>query len=207
MRSARFLLKAALFSICVMMFSFVGIASASKSTIPTAIHGHVLSYAQTNAAGYGGDIAYATPMKLAIMTVGVPNPSAVSCVGQRCYALSSGTFEYPVISSNRGRSWRNGGHWFAGAWADAAAFASRITTLSVSSAVAWFPGEATGFYSTSSAGRRWYSVAWPGTVARVTGSASVTTVLLVHTDSTSSITRVEYSSRDGGQVWTLQRQW
>lgn len=191
-------------SICIAAFAIVGTASASESTPPTVIHGHVLTYAQTNAAGYGGDIAYATPMKFETISVGVPNPYPVSCFGQRCFALgSTGNFQFPAISSNHGRSWRIGGHWFAGAWADAAAFASRITTLSRSDAVAWFPGQNSGFYSTSTSGRRWYAVVWPGNVTRVTGTVAVTTVILVGLDSATSSTRIEYSSRDGGLVWIL----
>jgi hypothetical protein len=55
--------------------------SASTSTTPAVIHGLLLSYAKSNAAGYGGDIAYGTPMKFETMSVGVPNPDPVTCLG------------------------------------------------------------------------------------------------------------------------------
>lgn len=182
-----------------------GAASASASTAPTVIHAVVLTYARSNAAGYGGDIAYGTPMKFEPMSVGVPNPDPVSCLGQRCFALGyAGAFQYPAISSDHGRTWRNGGHWFAGAWADAAAFASRMTVLTKTEAVAWFPMQNTGFYSTSTAGRRWYSVVWPGNVARVTGSSTGKEITVTVAESTGRGKRIAYGSRDGGLVWTLE---
>ena len=187
-------------------FALFGTASASASTTPTIIHGSILSYSASNAAGYGGDIAYGTPMKFETISVGVPNPDPVSCLGERCFALgSTGDFQFPAVSSDHGRTWRNGGHWFAGARADGAAFASRMTALSASDAVAWVPSQNSGFYSTSTAGRRWFSVVWPGSVTRVTGSSAgeVITVTIVGFNSTQSEKYLRYSSRNGGLVWTL----
>lgn len=194
------------FSAYVVGVAFIGISSASASTTPAIVRGSILSYATTNAAGYGGDIAYGTPMKFEIMTIGVPNPESVSCHGQRCFALgSAGSFEYPAVSSDHGRTWRNGGHWFAGAWADAAAFASRMTVLSATNAVAWVSAQNTGFYSTSTAGRTWYAVHWPGNITRVTGSSTgeVITVTIVGFNSKPSGQSFRYSSRDGGLIWNL----
>jgi hypothetical protein len=193
------------FSVLLLGVSLVATSSASASTYPSKVRGSILSYAVTNAEGYSGDIAYGTPMKFSTMSIGVPNPDPVSCHGARCFALGYTSFQYPAISSDHGRTWRNGGHWFAGAWADAAAFASRMTALSATDAVAWVPGQNTGFYSTSSAGRRWCSVVWPGNVISVHGSSgsNVITVTIVGSNSTRSGKHFSYSSRDGGLVWRL----
>jgi hypothetical protein len=177
--------------------------SASASTTLTLIRGSILSFAATNHEGYGGDVAYGTPMKFPTMSIGVPNPDPVSCLGERCFALGiTGGFQYPAISSDHGRTWRNGGHWFAGAWADAAAFANRVTILSATVAIAWVPMQATGFYSTSTAGRRWCAVVWPGNVTSVHASrgGDVMTVTVVARNSGNTL---RYSSRDGGLVWRL----
>jgi hypothetical protein len=183
--------------------SLTATPSASAATPLAMIRGSILSYAATNHEGYGGDIAYGTPMDFPTVSIGVPNPDPVSCLGERCFALgTNGDFQYPAVSSDHGRTWRNGGHWFAGAWADAAAFASRMTTLSATDAVAWVPMQNTGFYSTSTAGRRWCTVVWPGNVASVHASSDgdVMTVTVVATRSGNTL---RYSSRDGGLVWRL----
>jgi hypothetical protein len=181
-------------------------SSASASTYPAIVRGSILSYAVTNAAGYGGDIAYGTPMKFPTMSIGVPNPDPVSCHGERCFALgSTGAFQFPAISFDHGRTWRNGGHWFAGAWADAAAFASRMTALSATDAIAWVPSQGSGFYATTTAGRRWCSVVWPGNVIGVAGSKSddVITVTIVGFNSSRSGKHFRYRTSDGGVVWRL----
>jgi hypothetical protein len=181
-------------------------ASASASTYPAIIRGSILSYAVTNAAGYNGDVAYGAPMKFQTMSVGVPNPDPVSCIGARCFGLgSTGDFQFPAISSNHGRTWRNGGHWFAGAWADGAAFSTRMTALSANSAIAWVPMQNSGFYSTTSAGRRWCSVVWPGNVIGVRESMAgkAITVSIVGFNSNQSERHFSYTSRDGGLIWRL----
>jgi hypothetical protein len=197
-----------LFSVCFVGFSLAATswASASTSMSPAVIRGSILTYAASNAAGYGGDLAYGTPIKFQTMSVGVPNPDPVSCHGERCFALGlTGDFQFPAVSSDHGRTWRIGGHWFAGAWADAAAFSSQMTALSPTVAVAWVPMQNTGFYSTSTAGRKWYAVVWPGNVASVTGShtGEVITVTIAGFDSTRFGKILSYSSPDGGLVWRL----
>jgi hypothetical protein len=190
-------------SLCLLGATLSVASSASASTPLALIRGTILSYAATNHEGYGGDIAYGTPIKFPAISVGVPNPDPVSCLGERCFALgTSGAYQYPAVSLDHGRSWRIGGHWFAGAWADAAAFASQMTTLSATDAVAWAPTQNTGFYSTSSAGRRWCTVVWPGGVTGVHASSAgkVITVTVVATNSGDTL---RYSSRDGGLVWRL----
>jgi hypothetical protein len=181
--------------------------AASASTKPAIVRGHVLSYAESNAAGYVGDVAYGTPEIFQSTSVGVPDPTAISCDGAHCFGLgTSAAFQYPAISSDHGQTWRIGGHWFAGAWADSAAFASRMTALNVTNAVAWFPLQNSGFYSTSTAGRTWYAVVWPGLVTSVTGSNGyVITVKLVGFNSPRSGKSFRYSTNDGGSVWKLDK--
>jgi hypothetical protein len=176
-------------------------ASMSMSRV---VHGHPLTYAATLHAGYGGAVAYGAPVRrVALAEFGPPNPQSVSCAGQTCFSLGTiDGFEYPLISMDEGTSWRNAGHWFAGAWSDGAAFASTMSAFSATTAVAWFPGQNT-FYVTSDAGHRWYA-AWPdGDISAVTSpNGGNTLVMYVSPYSTKPMKiAVVYRSTDGGRQW------
>lgn len=162
----------------------------------------MLSYALTTREGYGGVVAWGSTVSQAELSqFGPPNPSSVSCVKKRCFALATvGGFQYPLVSSDGGRTWRNAGHWFAGPWADGAAFADAIVAFSATVAVAWYPGQST-FYVTSDAGRRWYS-AWPdGEVTAVTSSNLGATLVMHVRAYAPARERYEYRCSDGGRRW------
>lgn len=176
----------------------------AATAMPRVIHGQLLSYAVSAHEGYGGVVAYDSLVsRAALAQFGQPNPASSSCAGDSCFGLGTvNGFQYPLISRNGPKTWRNAGHWFAGAWADGAAFASTITTFSATTAVAWFPGQNT-FYATSDAGHRWYS-AWPdGAIVAVTSpNGGLTLVMHVGPDSMTPTTPVVvYRSTDGGRQW------
>jgi hypothetical protein len=194
---------AAGFSVAI-LFGASGVAGAGLP-IPKTLRATALTYAASNKEGYGGDVAYAKPVSAqALAQFGPPNPSAKSCVEERCFALGTygGGFQYPLISKNGGRSWLNGGHWFAGAWADGAAFASTITAFSAMTAVAWFPGQNT-FYVTSTSGRTWYA-AWPeGAVVAVSSANDGKTIVMQVRANAPASRRFAYRTTDGGRTWAL----
>ncbi len=155
-----------------------------------------ISYAESRDQGYGGVTAYATPITAAqLREFGPPNPVAVRCWASECVGLATvDGFQYPALSRDHGRTWRNAGHWFAGAWADAAAFATRLRMLSPSVFVAW--PDLHGVYVTTDAGRAWYAVATPGApVAATLERGSLT--LEVRADG--RVTR--FAALGGGARW------
>ena len=112
------------------------------------------SYKQSVASGYGGVLAVGAPVNTKT-TVWTISTSSRRCIGRRCVALAATDFQYPVVSEDHGRTWRVAGHWFAGDWADGAAFATGITMLSPSVWLAPNGISADGFYLTMNAGRTW----------------------------------------------------
>ena len=123
------------------------------------------SYAQTSAQGYGGVVAFGSRVDLSDLewTAGGDGKRiARSCLGARCVALASTQFQYPIYSEDDGRTWRVAGHWFAGDWADGAAFATSISMLSPSVWLAPNGISPDGFYLTMDAGRRWQVVTVDG---------------------------------------------
>jgi len=181
-------------------------ASAS-APYPKVMVGPTISYAATNQEGYGGDVAYGVAVSQKSLyegsTTGVPNPMVVSCSERVCFGLAIvGSFQYPVMSLDGRKSWRNGGHWFAGAWADAAGFVSKVTVFDSSEAIAWEPGQ-NAFYVTSCAGREWYSGWTTGEINSVASSnGGKVMVMRVMADAPSKATRV-YRSVDGGVRWSI----
>ncbi len=197
-------LHLALGAMMVLSVSTVSSPAFAGTSMPRVVHGHLLTYSASVHEGYAGVVAYDSVVsRTSLAQFGPPNPASSSCVGEWCLGLGTvDGFQYPLISSNGGRTWRNGGHWFAGGWADGAAFASTMTTFSATTAVAWFPGQNT-FYMTSDAGRRWYS-AWPdGPIVAVTSPNDGATVVMRLNPSSMTPTEVvvRYRSTDGGRQW------
>ena len=175
----------------------------ASPTLARVVHGRLLSYAVTTHEGYGGVVAYASSVSTReLAQFGPPNPASVSRKGARCFALGTvDAFQYPLISSDRGRSWRNAGHWFAGPWADGAAFANTVTTFSATTAAARYPGQ-NSFYVTSDARRHWYSAWLSGEVTSVASSNHGAT-MFVDVRNPPAVQRYEYRSTDGGRQWIL----
>jgi len=194
----------ALVAAATLAVSFGALPAFASTSISRVVHGHLLTYAATLHEGSGGAFAYGAPVsRAALAEFGPPNPQSISCARQMCFSLGTvDGFEYPLVSTDAGTSWRNAAHWFAGAWSDGAAFASTMSEFSATTAVAWFPGQNT-FYATSDAGRRWYA-AWPdGDVIAVTspngGNMLVMRVSPYSTKPTKIV--VLYRSTDGGRQW------
>jgi PASTA domain len=130
-----------------------------------------------------------------------------SFVGANGYALATiDGFQYPIATSNAGASWRIAGLWFAGAWADAAAFASSIRTYSQTVAVAFTPSENI-FYVTTDDGGHWFSTNFPGNVVKVSGhslkglaGASITVEVTNWAGARKTAT---YRTVDSGRSWLL----
>jgi len=193
--------------VAVTMSAGVAYGAGGATTMPTVLRAGVLSYAASTKEGYGGAVPYASPVSAASLAqFGPRNPTGTACVATICYSLGTygGGFEYPVRSTDGGRTWRNAGHWFAGAWADGAAFASRMKVFSASVAAAWFPGQNT-FYFTSSAGRKWYSAWPPGAITALTGPNGGETVVMHVTSYAPARARYLYRTSDGGRTWRLVR--
>jgi len=127
--------------------------------------GPLATYAETTSEGYGGIVGIGTAVDTSSVewslqsTYPYHGPLAGHrCIARRCVALGGGEFQYPFVSDDGGRTWRVAAHWFAGAWADGAAFATSISMLTPSVWLAPNGISADGFYLTMDAGRRWYQV-------------------------------------------------
>ncbi len=171
-------------------------APAPRAPGPPAPVSTRITYTESRDQGYGGVLAYATPIPAAqLREFGPANPVSVRCWTSECVGLATvDGFQYPALSRDHGRSWRNAGHWFAGAWADGAAFALRIRMLSPSVFVAW--PDLHGVYATTDAGRVWFAVSTPGTPVAATWRAGSLTLSV---RAGPRVTR--FVARDGGRRW------
>jgi hypothetical protein len=123
------------------------------------------TYTQTTAEGYGGVVGVGTAVDTSsvewTLQPSYPDHGPFAgrrCIARRCVALGGGGFQYPYVSDNGGRTWRVAAHWFAGAWADGAAFATSISMFTPTVWLAPNGISADGFYLTMDAGQRWYQV-------------------------------------------------
>ena len=135
--------------------------------------------------------------------------TAGDIIGRNGYALVTlDGFEYPVVTTDGDQTWRVAGLWFAGPWADAAAFTTQMTTFSAKVAISWDPSGV--LYSTSDAGGQWYAAQFPSMIMRVT--ASPTTLSIPPAALVVTIVRMghhgpimsRFQSLDGGRHWTLR---
>jgi hypothetical protein len=133
-----------------------------------------------------------------------------SFVGPDGYALATfDGFVYPAASRDGGATWRVAGLWFAGPWADAAAFPDTIRTYSQDVAVAFYPGEQV-FYATTDGGMKWIGSSFPGSTVRVWGytkadsSASSISVQITNYDGAKKT--ATYDTTDSGRSWSLTGQ-
>ena len=133
-----------------------------------------------------------------------------SMKGDAGYALATiDGDEYPIRTLNSGKTWRVAGMWFQNDSADAAAFASRITTFSARIAVAYDPSEAGPIYVTADAGVEWYNASLWGTITNIkftveaVGPRIVITATVVPYSAKTTSQSVIYRTADGGKRWTL----
>jgi hypothetical protein len=131
-----------------------------------------------------------------------------SFVGPDGYALASvDGFIYPVVTTDAGTTWRIAGLWFAGPWADGAAFPSTIRAYSVDVAVAFYPGEDI-FYATTDGGAEWFVSGLPGNVEDVSGrlEGSATSSITVKVANQDGAKRTAtYRTVNSGRLWSLIR--
>jgi len=87
------------------------------------------------------------------------------------YALATvDGFEYPVVTKDGGRYWRIAGLWFAGPWADGAAFTSHMVTFSANVAVSY--DQSGELYATSDGGAEWFATHFPSMIMTVPSTAT-----------------------------------
>lgn len=131
----------------------------------------------------------------------LPRRPAISLHGSYGYALTIVRgFQYAIKTVNGGKAWRIASTWFAGPWADGAAFAGLIHTFSSSTAVA--DGDGQLLYITTDAGRHWYGLFFSGVVLRVSLKSSRTFIAYLGTEDGVGRGRT-YASGDGGVHWSL----
>lgn len=129
-----------------------------------------------------------------------------SFIGPDGYALASvDGFAYPAVTTDAGTTWRIAGLWFAGPWADGAAFPNTIRAYSLNVVVAFFPGENI-FYATTDGGAKWFASALPGKVenvsaARKQSATSSITVTIANQDGAKKT--ANYRTVNSGRSWSL----
>jgi hypothetical protein len=116
-------------------------------------------------------------------------------------------FEYPVVTTNGGQTWRVAGIWFAGPWADAGAFTSQMVTFSKDVAVSY--DQSGDLYTTTDAGKRWYAAPFPSMIMSLTPAPTNSKVrpatpfvLIVRMGPRGPVVS-QYRSIDGGRHWLL----
>jgi hypothetical protein len=129
--------------------------------------------------------------------------TGVSMFGDIGYALTTlNGFQYAVRTTNGGSRWRVAGSWFAGPWADGAAFAGSIHAFSASTVVA--DGDGQLLYTTTDAGKRWYGLFFSGVVLHVSLKHSRTFVVRLGTEDGVGSGRT-YLSTNGGLNLSLAK--
>ena len=135
-----------------------------------------------------------------------------SYLGDVGWALGMiGCAEYPEMSTNHGRTWWVGGHFFTIPAGDLSPFVDVIVPLAPTIVVAYGIGT-DNFDLTTNAGRDWFRAWMPGNVTSVTGTlmsnpisrTSPQMTIVVGVAAPSSPTRhAQYRSKDLGRTWSL----
>ena len=127
--------------------------------------------------------------------------TSVTCRWGVCWGLGAPTgVEYPLRSTDGGKSWAIGGPFFAVPAADAAAFASEIRQLGPSLVVANLRG-GQFLYFTGDGGRSWNVAGFGCNIVR---PFAVAPDLRLVCQSYFSPQKRTYVSTDGGYRWRLQ---
>ena len=183
----------------------VGVTSsgASSSSWPKTIKAHAFYV-----AGNPKPLAFGTVVTAAMLKRDGGSITSRSYVGNVGWALGGANgFQYPFVSSDHGKIWRIGGHYFGGPWADACAFVDHMSAITASVVVAWgnCPGN---LYVTWSGGHQWNGVPVPGNLLTIKGTSNSGQVVLTarvstYTDPKEHPLAVNYVSDDDGQSWFL----
>jgi hypothetical protein len=171
---------------------------------------HVTSQLLTTPEGIENPLARGAVVTPALRRTACSKLISASYIGDIGWGLwCLDQFEYPVFSVDQGATWRVGGRYFQGPWADAAAMATVMTTVSASVAVAWTPDTST-LYVTPDAGSHWYAQWHLGDVESVVSSTTRGRVDLIEVMvGSSGFARrgnALYWSTDQGRHWFLKNQ-
>lgn len=115
-------------------------------------------------------------------------------------------YEYPLYSTNHGKTWATDGPYFHGPWADAPAWVGSLQAYTASFAVSYSQGGQT-LYATDDGGRRWYSSFAFSYIVSVTYSpsahaASASGTIQVAVSKTGQApAKYVFTSSDGGRKW------
>lgn len=115
-------------------------------------------------------------------------------------------YEYPLYSTNHGKTWTTDGPYFHGPWADAPAWVGAFRAYTANFAVAYSQGGQT-LYATDDGGRHWYmSFAFSYIVSvsltTNTNATSATGTIRVAVSKTGNApAKYVFTSSDGGRKW------
>ena len=115
-------------------------------------------------------------------------------------------FEYPLYSTNHGKTWTTDGPYFFGPWADAPAWVGTLRAYSTKFAVAYEEKGQT-LYATDDGGRHWFrSLAFSYIVsvsrtALSTFSAATGTIQVAVSKTGNAPAKYVFTSSDGGRKW------
>lgn len=115
-------------------------------------------------------------------------------------------FEYPLYSTNHGKTWTTDGPYFHGPWANAPAWVGKLRAYTATFAVAYQRGGQT-LYATDDGGHHWYFsfafsfiVSVSQTMSRNENPATGTIQVAVSSTGKAPAQYV-FSSSDGGRRW------
>jgi len=151
---------------------------------------------------------YSKPAKMGMIVKGMDvtgtpslQRSTISMKGRYGYALATvGGFQYVAKTIDDGGAWRVASTWFAGPWADGAAFAGAIKIFSPSVAAA--SGDGQVLYTTTDGGKRWYGLFFTGDVVKVMSDGINSFSVDLSTEYGVGKGRT-YVSHDGGLRWEV----
>lgn len=126
---------------------------------------------------------------------------AIANLGQ-----SGNGYEYPLYSTNHGKTWTTAGPYFHGPWADAPAWVGALQVYSTKFAVAYVQGGQT-LYVTDDGGRQWYSSVAFSYIVSVTCTVSANpksspgTIWVAVSKTGKGPATYVFTSSDGGHKW------
>lgn len=216
MRIVKLLLAS--FLLFLLFAVFHPITRAGGSTIRSARAPSSVAWPTTQRGSVVSDgtnptrLTYGTVLTAAQMNQ-VRNPAfpwSASYFGTNGFALGYiDRLQYPLITTNSGRSWSIGGPYLSGPWADASAGGTIIKALSRSVAIIY--GNE-WFYGTTDAGKRWFVTSFSGTAVSANefwskgpGAPVFTADVILNSPNPPypATAAAQYVSSDGGQNWQL----
>jgi hypothetical protein len=181
------------------LFGSVTAGASSSHSWPNVVRAHVF-YLGNNPK----PIAFDTLIDPKAFSSKPDDITSRSVSGNVQWALGSiNSYQYPIVSSDQGSSWRVGGTYFGGPWADACSFVEHLRAVRANVVVGWggCPGT---LYVTWDSGRHWNGVPMPGGLESLTISKSALSANVSPFASTLAHPIVlRYVSRNSGRTWLL----